>query len=396
MRVLFIFEKYLPTTDANISCIDNLCRYLITKNVDVSVLTIKNTPELKSEEVINGYRVYRVEKDAYLREFIAKSRRKFLGHYHITFEPLVKKLVELSNRDEIDVFVPVINPFSTVASVLKAYEHTNRKMKFVAHLLDPITSNESHKYSDKMIERELEMYKQAKQTFVTDLIYAENEHNSFKEYLNKMTVLPFPNFRKLETIPTNDEILYDKSKINCVFVGFLYSKIRDSQFMLEIFNRCQNKDIVFHIVGGSHGKDDNLEKYQGLLGGRLIIHGLRSPQSAINAMMNANILINIGNSVMNQVPSKIFDYISSGKPIINSVKNSHCPTLKYLKEYPYVLNMNEQDEFSGKLIEEFETFCHDNKNKKTEFEDLIDSYEMYMLENVGDKFINTIIESSEE
>jgi len=393
MRILFVFEKYLPVTDANINCIDNLCRYLMSKGVDVSVLTIKHCPSLQDEEVINGYRVHRVEKFSFFQEFIVKSRRKFLGHYYVSFQPLVEKLVESFKNNAFDIFVPVINPFSTAASVLKAYEKTNGEIKFIPHLLDPISSNASHKHSDKMRKYELEMYKHSRQSFVTDLIYAENEHNSFKKYLDKMTILPFPNFRKLEVISTEDEVQYNEAHINCAFVGFLYHKIRDSRFLLEVLNRCKDKNIILHIIGGMHGTDENIEKYKEILGDRLVIHGLHSPQSAINAMMNADILVNIGNSVINQVPSKIFDYISSGKPIINTIKSESCPTLKYLKDYPCVLNMNEQEAISNEIVTVFETFCCENRNSQIEFDELKVLYATHTLASVGDKFIRVIKEA---
>ena len=48
-----------------------------------------------------------------------------------------------------------------------------------------------------------------------------------------------------------------------------------------------------------------------------------------------------GNKVDNQVPSKIFDYISLGKPIINVYTSEKDPALEYLKQYPLALNISE-------------------------------------------------------
>ncbi|MBR0214875.1 MAG: hypothetical protein IJL95_09160, partial [Solobacterium sp.] len=60
-------------------------------------------------------------------------------------------------------------------------------------------------------------------------------------------------------------------------------------------------------------------------------------------MMAADVLVNIGNSVDNQIPSKIFDYISSGRPVLNLYKIRNCPSLHYFREYPAVVHVFEDD-----------------------------------------------------
>ena len=71
-----------------------------------------------------------------------------------------------------------------------------------------------------------------------------------------------------------------------------------------------------------------------------------------------DVLVNIGNLIINQIPSKIFEYISTGKPIINIYKTLKCPTLKYTKKYPLCLNIYEEDmkscpEKAVKIIDDF-------------------------------------------
>ena len=59
----------------------------------------------------------------------------------------------------------------------------------------------------------------------------------------------------------------------------------------------------------------------------------------------ADFLINLGNTMTNQVPSKIFDYISTGIPIINICKSESCPTIPYMNRYRLAINIVEsQDE----------------------------------------------------
>ena len=85
-----------------------------------------------------------------------------------------------------------------------------------------------------------------------------------------------------------------------------------------------------------------------------------------------DVLINIGNSVLNQMPSKIFEYINCGKPIINIYKSPECPTLKYLTKYPLALNIPEENIKTdlAQKAEEVKTFIKANKTNRVSAEEI--------------------------
>ena len=60
-------------------------------------------------------------------------------------------------------------------------------------------------------------------------------------------------------------------------------------------------------------------------------------------MAGADVLINLGNTVTNQLPSKIFEYFSSGKPILNLCANPSDPALRYFARYPLALTLFAND-----------------------------------------------------
>ena len=51
-------------------------------------------------------------------------------------------------------------------------------------------------------------------------------------------------------------------------------------------------------------------------------------------MRAADVLVNIGNTVQNQMPSKLWEYIATGKPILGVCLTRECNTLPYLTQYP--------------------------------------------------------------
>ena len=86
-------------------------------------------------------------------------------------------------------------------------------------------------------------------------------------------------------------------------------------------------------------------------------------EAALQAMADADILINIGNSVPVHMPSKTLEYINTGKPVVNLYKMQDCPTLYYTNRYPLCLNLSEQDPDLDAAADRFMRFCLENKGK---------------------------------
>ena len=99
------------------------------------------------------------------------------------------------------------------------------------------------------------------------------------------------------------------------------------------------------------------------------------------AMADADVLINIGNSVPVHMPSKTLEYINTGKPFVNFYKMDDCPTLYYTKRYPLCLNMSEKDTDLDAAAQRFIDFCVSSKGKtvdrtflETEYADCTPQY----------------------
>ena len=71
------------------------------------------------------------------------------------------------------------------------------------------------------------------------------------------------------------------------------------------------------------------------------------------AAEKADILLNISNTLDNQVPSKIFDYFSMGKPVLNLQKIENCPAEEYFAKYPLCYNLKEFEPADTDSLVEF-------------------------------------------
>ena len=67
----------------------------------------------------------------------------------------------------------------------------------------------------------------------------------------------------------------------------------------------------------------------------------------------ADILVNIGNTVDNMLPSKVLECVSSGKRVLNLCQIENCPSLPYFEKYGNSLALYTKKEIDSTDIEKF-------------------------------------------
>lgn len=149
-------------------------------------------------------------------------------------------------------------------------------------------------------------------------------------------------------------------KISLLFCGWLYSDIRSPQYFLDIVSRLDERFEVTFM-----GKECELlqERFPTKSKATLITLPNQPYDVALQAMADANVLINIGNSVPVHMPSKTLEYINTGKPMVNFYKFADCPTLYYTKRYPLALNLFEEEKDMDAAAQRFVRFCEENVGK---------------------------------
>lgn len=271
-----------------------------------------------------------------------------------------RELSNLLRKNKYDVIIGLSTPYS----IVRALAGVRTEGKKVIYELDPYFTNYMVKNKKKALKEEKRVLSKIDLAIMTDLIYNENQTNELYTFKEKMKWLNYPNIRRIPLLNVSEEIKFDAEKINCCFVGNFYDEIRNPQLMLELFYNMKNPDIVLHIIGGGSAQDIVMH-YKKIMGNRLILHGVKPLKTALYCMQKADILVSLNNNVKNQLPGKIFDYISVGKPILNFYQISECQSLKYMERYPLVLNIDlkrKQD------VMDIEDFCIDNKGKCVPYE----------------------------
>jgi hypothetical protein len=152
-----------------------------------------------------------------------------------------------------------------------------------------------------------------------------------------------------------------------VYAGSFYEKIRNPRFMLSVLSRLNRNTfkLVLYSKGcenvvGEYATVDNIEQ-----------HGLITPTQLAEEYRKSDILIGVGNSVSDFLPSKTFEYIAQGKPIVYFNYKGHDS--KELMVYPLALQLSDDmpvETACGRLLE----FCDRVKTETIKEEELASLY----------------------
>jgi len=168
----------------------------------------------------------------------------------------------------------------------------------------------------------------------------------FPESAGKITVVP--PLVPVTSVPDGAAAVFpEDSKLRLVFTGSLYRHIRRPDFLLDLFVRLletpHGDRLELHFLGNSENCRESFAPYQHLLDNRIFVHGLVDHGRALQALEEADVLINISNNTRYQLPSKVVEYASTGKPIINLAQIENDSSAAMFSDYPSALSLLDAD-----------------------------------------------------
>lgn len=353
MKVLFLTDEFYPNFGANSLVVNSLCKELaVTGHIPyVMPFNYSNTcPKREQWQGIHIIRTVKPEGKSTLCDELRK--RHFLTSAHMAFNMIYSKAVnhqdfrvkeriasrrlinETIQQEKIDVVVSICCSIELSLPLLYLREHGELACKWILYFIDPFEGHAYYRkyHSQKMLRKwQHRLMKAADHVIVTDLIYAELEKWETTEILDKNTVVHFPKIEKRQIVDCADDIVLAKDCINVVCTGTRNEIERNSDFILDVCQEIRNQNIKFHFIGVGWADKDIQTR------GNIVFHPPCSFQASINVQLKADYLLNIGNRAVNQLPSKVLEYICSGKPIISTFKSADCPTIQLLKPYDALL-----------------------------------------------------------
>ncbi len=205
-------------------------------------------------------------------------------------------------------------------------------------------------------------------------------------YREKMKIVDIPLFNSFNLDVKQDCNFFSKDSTHLLYAGSLDIEGRNPKYLcdafIEISNRC---NVKLHFY--SRGNCENMIiKYQKRSQYRIVRHGYVDRDVLLKAISSADILISIGNKESEMIPSKIFEYIYTGKPIIHFYKSENDSSITYYKHYPKALLINENDDFLTN-VNKISNFIN-TKQKKLSIDNLKELY----IQNTPQYTVNFINE----
>lgn len=379
-KILIICYDYLPLETPNSFRWSSIAEYWVQQGYDVYMVCAWK-PGSQRKEILNGVYVYRVGGifEETIRRWIMKKHQSIVLNQtqessHLTvkqrlillikrihditwkkiywpdyaclwFLPAYKKADILVKRYNIKKLISVSLPF-TGHMVGYFVKKKHPKTNWVVDIIDPSffpdfsPTNNYLLYSKLNKTAERKIFQKAQAVSVLTKSIQERYSKLYPESGHKIGVNP--NLLHYES-DTKDSLFSENKKIRLVFVGTLNRTTRSSKHLLQIFEMLLQTEIAerleLHFFGGIDYCEEQFMPYQELMSKRIFLHGHVSRKDAIHAIYSADILVNIGNSNPYQEPSKVIEYASIGKPIINIMTIHNDSSALVLEKYPAAMNV---------------------------------------------------------
>lgn len=388
MNVLFITTSYdgIMTPTSNI--IERLIPFFQEKQCHIDIACFKEKPQEASVKEIGGVRIYKCptaecfhRKDIVGTKYLAqKVVQKVLKKSGVSmFTPftafdLSRMLKKLYLQTQYDAIIPVCGCFE----LYEAVKLSKPPAPVYLYQCDPLVGNQA--YLDSTANRrkryEQKMFAVCRAVFTTPIIY----QTAFFDYPGVCFIpLEFPNIRPIYI----DHSLAEAN--HCLFTGFFYTKIRTPHYISQLFGALRKYGVRLSIAGG--GMQETVKAYCDQFDNITFLGVLNSAQCH-RQTEKASVLVNIGNT-SDQVPSKIFDYMSMGKPILNICQRRDCPTLQYLNKYPLCMSIYTEDPIEAKL-ESVARFIQGSFGKNVAYDTVQKTFRECTVPFVADRIIKEI------
>lgn len=419
MRLLFVCFEYLGDRDACSLCIEKLRRELLKRDISSDVLSYDwqgGLPPVSRDDcgsvylAPTWYRYARMQRRSDgsiamspLQWGMAAAARGISillegksyaqrGFTVAAADALGRRMAQLCRENGYDWVISVAYPFVNHRVVLK---WRPVGVKVALYNLDPYYNNQTYApvRKESRLREEVMAYEQADCVFCTPEQLPDYQHSAFDGVREKIHSLAYPKMEPLQNgMPCT--IAFEPEYINCLYLGTIYSDIRRPDGLLKLFEMAIREEprLRLYIVGKKFGSnaDQYLREYQNKLGEHLVcLNPIPGDQTA-DAMQKADVLVNLGNTMQNQQPSKIFDYIASGKPVLNVSMIQNCNSIPLLRRHPLVHQCFNETCAQPKNVATALAFLREAKGKSLSWEQIKSVYPEELLPSVATRFSNIL------
>ncbi len=380
-RILIICSDYLSETDANGICIKNVVNVLKERGIKAYIISESKKNGLlarNNKEVIYGIKKpwLKEKQTKYKSKIVLNLLRIIHGMYSVFLYPNVSPLrsrkvynmaISLLNNQHIDDVLCVYRPYESLKCGIKIKKKINNK-RVIGYHLDLLSDNNTH---NKLIEtykryRGKEAFKKEIQLF-DSILLPNSVKNTIGHLKNsKIRYVDFPLSVKEKPIESNG-YRFNSKYINIVYIGSIDGVNREIVSiarLIDLYNSTSKRKIMLSVWGNVQGATRQIIhrckyiRYMGVIENRYTTYLLSQADFTLN-LSNIN--------TYNMIPSKIFELISVGKPIINIVENRNDKALNYFNEVDYCISIVNEGKNDNSSFIKFRDFINTYFNYRARY-----------------------------
>ena len=409
MKILIITTRFFPNGSATSVVVGNLAEALRDLGCDVHIVAMTRFKEDAVRENWRGISVRKVfaleliTKEQFRNEWkkspgacikgigikianrVLQKISSYCRGYSLDYSLLRKYRNAIGEelKNEYDLCLATLMPIEAVV----ACDNLQRNGSlFGIYQLDPFWNNDDlpSKLQDERFRLETGIILKSDFCMTTPIINNINSKRN-SALANKYISVEFP---CLKEIRNNVKPTKEDDYIHAVFLGTLYPSLRPPERLVEIISKIRSSSVSFDFYGSGQDLIRQSMDYEAAKS-RIKLLGQVTSSKAEEIRDNADVLINIDNTSTVLVPSKVFEYVSTGLPIINCYFSKESHVLEYLYKYPRCLNiylLDKAEENAAKI----EEFLAKLSGDRLPFEEIKELYIENTPEYVAGKCLDTI------
>lgn len=278
------------------------------------------------------------------------------------------ELEKLNSRKKIDVLIAVSEPHDAVFAGLD-FKKKHPDVIFLPYQLDRFANGNSlYKYPKlqrgllkRNLDKELELLSVCDRLLILPPILPHYQDPFFDDYRGKIAVTEHPlvRYRGIQGRQPSPGDAERRTVI--VYAGSVDRELRNPEYWLRLLEKtvsipgCSLACTMFSF--GNCGSI--LEKYEGKLGGCLQSSGRIPYSQVVTEYGGCDFILTIGNNSDEELPSKLFDCVSFGKPIVHLYYSEKDGYIQYLSVHPAALCLPMKEELLEENARRLAAFCRE-------------------------------------
>lgn len=380
---LVLVDHYHPWPNTSSYLLSPILAAARDRGIDAIVLCVQTSPDQPEVQTVEGvdvvrvpnlpYRIhagrnacgasFRIRAAARALEILFRYGRSAEGHTRwYSTRRMLRTAKRIVRTRGIDTLVSVNTPFAS-HRLGAALKKTDPGLRWIAFEMDPYAFN-GYDRADRIEERrreEARVYARADRIVSLKPIYDDHVRRGYRSGMeDRLGWVPDTHLVLGRSAEPLREEAFDAAERNLVYTGLFHDVHRPPEALFGLLSRAEAAGFALHLYGRGHERI--LARFPGLRS-RAVLHGHVPKETCDRAVRQADVLVSIGNDVTNMSPSKVVEYMTSGRPIVHFAQSALDPSLDALRRYGNALVLFADRPLDDTAAGSFFDFCRTSRGR---------------------------------